>query len=247
MQIDWITVAAQIINFLVLVWLLRRFLYRPVIDAMAKREKHIFDRLNDAEERELVANNTIQEYTEQRTILLESRKHYLSETKELAEQKRKELLKVAQHEIEQKRRQWVTDLEKERCDYLDKIRDYSIQSVQQFTRQTLEDLANTELESELVNVFLQRLVSMDSKTRSILLQSSDPLLVNTSFALDKTTEACVTKAIQKQLGDNVDIHFALSAKLICGLELRTRDYHIGWTLANHLDDLDTRIEQALSK
>ena len=38
MQIDWLTVAAQILNFLVLAWLLKRFLYRPVIDAMTQRE-----------------------------------------------------------------------------------------------------------------------------------------------------------------------------------------------------------------
>ena len=41
MTIDWITVAAQIANFLVLVWLLRRFLYRPILDGIDAREAEI--------------------------------------------------------------------------------------------------------------------------------------------------------------------------------------------------------------
>ena len=48
MQIDWLTVAAQIVNFLVLVWLLQRFLYRPITEAMARREERIESRLSEA-------------------------------------------------------------------------------------------------------------------------------------------------------------------------------------------------------
>ena len=41
MSIDWITVIAQIANFLVLVWLLKRFLYRPILDGIDAREAEI--------------------------------------------------------------------------------------------------------------------------------------------------------------------------------------------------------------
>ena len=41
MLIDWFTVAAQVLNFLILVWLLKRFLYRPILDAIDAREKRI--------------------------------------------------------------------------------------------------------------------------------------------------------------------------------------------------------------
>ena len=48
MLIDWFTVGAQAVNFLVLVWLLRRFLYRPILKAIDAREKRIADQLADA-------------------------------------------------------------------------------------------------------------------------------------------------------------------------------------------------------
>ncbi|MFQ3186924.1 MAG: F-type H+-transporting ATPase subunit b, partial [Marinomonas primoryensis] len=51
MLIDWFTVIAQLINFLVLVWLLKRFLYRPILNAIDAREKRIADELADADEK----------------------------------------------------------------------------------------------------------------------------------------------------------------------------------------------------
>jgi len=50
LQIDWLTVAAQIVNFLVLIWLLQRFLYKPITNAMRRREERIEDRLAEAKE-----------------------------------------------------------------------------------------------------------------------------------------------------------------------------------------------------
>ncbi len=49
MKIDWFTLIAQVINFLILVWLLRRFLYKPILKAVDEREKKIASQLKDAE------------------------------------------------------------------------------------------------------------------------------------------------------------------------------------------------------
>ena len=48
MLIDWFTVVAEIVNFLILLWLLKRFLYKPVLNAMDKREATIASRENEA-------------------------------------------------------------------------------------------------------------------------------------------------------------------------------------------------------
>ncbi len=49
MLIDWFTVGAQVVNFAILVWLLKRFLYKPIIDAIDAREKRIALALADAD------------------------------------------------------------------------------------------------------------------------------------------------------------------------------------------------------
>src|ERR1700735_4485553 len=48
MLIDWFTVGAQALNFLILVWLLKRFLYKPILNAVDAREKLIATELSEA-------------------------------------------------------------------------------------------------------------------------------------------------------------------------------------------------------
>ena len=48
MQIDWTTLVLEIINFLVLVWILKRFLYKPVMEAIAARQRRVEGKLAEA-------------------------------------------------------------------------------------------------------------------------------------------------------------------------------------------------------
>jgi F-type H+-transporting ATPase subunit b len=41
MQIDWTTFALEVLNFLVLVWILKRFLYRPVLAVLDARQARV--------------------------------------------------------------------------------------------------------------------------------------------------------------------------------------------------------------
>lgn len=49
MLIDWFTVIAQVVNFLILVWLLKRFLYQPILNAIDAREQRVATELADAD------------------------------------------------------------------------------------------------------------------------------------------------------------------------------------------------------
>ena len=62
MPIDWFTVIAQIINFLILVWLLKRFLYRPILDGIDAREHKIASVLSNAETQKKHAENLEAQY-----------------------------------------------------------------------------------------------------------------------------------------------------------------------------------------
>ena len=53
MLIDWFTIGAQALNFLILVWLLKRFLYRPILNAIDARENLVARELSDADAKKL--------------------------------------------------------------------------------------------------------------------------------------------------------------------------------------------------
>lgn len=62
MLFDWFTVGAQVLNFLVLVWLMKRFLYKPVLDAIDAREKRIAQSLADAALKDAAAQKERDEF-----------------------------------------------------------------------------------------------------------------------------------------------------------------------------------------
>ncbi len=76
MLIDWFTVVAQIVNFLVLVWLLKRFLYKPILNAIDAREKRIASQVLKAQETEEVAKKERDAY-QQKNEDLEKQKEVL--------------------------------------------------------------------------------------------------------------------------------------------------------------------------
>ncbi|MEQ8493043.1 MAG: F0F1 ATP synthase subunit B, partial [Gammaproteobacteria bacterium] len=69
MLIDWFTVAAQAINFLVLVWLLKRYLYRPILAAVDAREARVMARLTEAQLREREAADAAEALAREREAL----------------------------------------------------------------------------------------------------------------------------------------------------------------------------------
>lgn len=244
MQIDWLTVIAQIVNFLILIWLLQRFLYRPVIEAMERREQRIAGRLQEARQREQAAGEKVQEYEARRLELEQTRQQRLNETEEAAEEKRKALLEKAREETANKHRQWQAQVEQEQQHFLKELRNYSIEAIQQIGRRTLADLANSDLETQIIQVFLQRLKSMDNATRKTLHHTQGPIIVNSAFDLDAGTKGRITSAIHEQIDESVEVEYGQSTDLLCGIELKAGGHQIGWTLADHLDHLNELMEKA---
>ena len=75
MKINWFTVIAQVINFLMLVWLLKKFLYKPILDAVNEREKKITDQLKDADDKKLLLKKN-RMISKRRTKILTSKKKH---------------------------------------------------------------------------------------------------------------------------------------------------------------------------
>ena len=95
MLIDWFTVLAQVINFLILVWLLKRFLYRPILDAIDAREKRIAQELADADTKKAEALKEREEFQHKNEEFEQQRAALLNKATEEAKAERQRLLDVA--------------------------------------------------------------------------------------------------------------------------------------------------------
>ncbi len=113
MRIDWLTVGAQIFNFLVLVFLLKRFLYAPVVEAMAAREKRITDRLRLAAEREDLARARERELQEKLADIDAQRERMRTDMREEVDAERKRMLDALRDDFAAQRARWTGELERE--------------------------------------------------------------------------------------------------------------------------------------
>src|SRR4249919_3833463 len=98
MLIDWFTVVAQVVNFLILVWLLKRFLYGPILNAIDAREKRIATELADAEAKKTEAQKERDKFEHKNEVFDQQRAALLSQAMDEAKGERQRRLDTARQE-----------------------------------------------------------------------------------------------------------------------------------------------------
>lgn len=251
MKIDWFTLIAQIVNFLVLVWLLRSFLYDRILQAMDAREKKIADQLNDAANERQAAQAEKKKYQTSLKELEDQREEKLAEARTQAETYRQELIEKAHHKADEAQAQWIESLQRERKEVLQEFRERLGQQVFSVSRRVLRELANAELEQKVLNVFLERLNSLDDEEqkaiRTALNGSAHQAEIRTGFPVSDEGREQLIRALQKQFQKGVDLQFNTAPELICGIELRAQSQRLIWTLDSYLTGLEDRVFQALEE
>lgn len=252
MQIDWLTVAAQVVNFLILVYLLRRFLYRPVMTAMARREAGIAQQLKEAESRETEAAQEAARFREKIEALARDRDALLSAAAKEVEERRKSMLEKARQEVDASRVIWQKEVERERLEILRHFKPQAAAALTRAARRMLADMADVELEQQLIRTFVKQLETLDHAVLAALRKSvhkAGEIRVTTSFEATPDTHSRIRRAIQHHLleGREMEIEFHRSETLIFGIEVNTGGRKLGWTVDDYLQTLEQELEQALAQ
>lgn len=246
MQIDWVTVAAQIANFLILVWLLQRFLYRPITRAMERREERIAERLRDAERMKDEAETEAQAYAEMQAELERRRDGLLAEAREAAEKERRTLEQAARESVDAQRREWQTQLQDQRETLVHDLRRRSAQEFYALARRALGDLADADLEEQMARSFVTQLEALDKATADKLAhetaRAGGSVAVRSRFDLSPGARRRITAALHARLGGDVEVAYETNGELACGLALKAGGQTLAWSFDSYLEGL----EQAVS-
>lgn len=251
MLIDGFTVVAQIINFLILVFLLRRFLYGPITRAMDERQARIAEQIAEAEELKRQAAEEVEAYQRQREELNERRDILLAEAKEEAETRRRESLRKARHEVEEAHAGWQRGIEAEKAAFIRDVRLGIGRQVYGVSRRVLADLADAELEQRILEVFRRRLADLDDDERRVLtatLQSTgNQAVVRSAFEISDDERDRLNQAIAILVGEEASVNYQVKSDLVCGIELIIGDYKLAWNLDDYLVDLEDALFQSLDE
>ncbi len=251
MLIDWFTVVAQVVNFLILVWLLKRFLYHPILNAIDAREKRIAKELADADAKKTEARKERDEFQRKNEEFEQQRAVLINKATEEAQTERQRLLdeaRKAADALSSKRQEALINEAHNLNQALSKRTRLEVFAI---ARKALTDLAATSLEERMAEVFTRRLREMDEPAKTslgaALKTASEPALVRSAFDLPVAQRTAIQNALNDTFSDSIAICFETAPDLISGIELSTNGQKVAWSIADYLASLEKGVDELLKE
>jgi F-type H+-transporting ATPase subunit b len=242
MRIDWWTLGLQTINLLVLLWLLGKFLFRPMVQIVAARQDAADQMLNAAKAAREEADAALKEIEAEREQAAEARDKLLASARTDAEAKREELIEAARAEAQQQYSDALAAL--------DRARDEAEARLGRQANVLATDIAARLLERPgahlLPDAFLPELESalaaLPETTRAAIATYAEPAILASARPLDEKTQAAAQAAIGRALGRDATLSFALDPTLIAGLRLSSGVVVLDANLRADLDRVRARLD-----
>ncbi|MHB9155355.1 MAG: F0F1 ATP synthase subunit delta [Endomicrobiales bacterium] len=247
MNIDWFTFSAQIIIFLILVYLLKRFLYGRLRAAVQSGEIKLRERLAEVEGAKEEARREAGKYRDMRKDLEKQREQFLADRRKEAESRRQEMLEKARNEVEELRSRRYASFNRERDAFIRGLRDSAGREVFAVSRKVLKDLAGTELEVRIIRVFLENIKKEDDRKLKEMRRGSGVIAVRSSFPLPIDTQKKIIDGMEKYLNTGNGVQFEVSPELISGIEVRAGGKAINWNIDDYLNTLESRVRDSLQE
>ena len=251
MLIDWFTVGAQALNFLILVWLMRRFLYRPILHAIDEREKRIAAELSNADAKKAEAEKERDEFQNKNAEFDQQRAALLSKATDEAQAERQRLLDEARKAADALSAKRQETLRNDAHNLNQAISRRAQKEVFAIARKALTDLATTSLEERLGEVFTRRLREMDGKAKeglgAALKTASDPAVVRSTFDVPAEQRAAIQNALNETFSAEIRVRFETAPDLISGIELTANGQKVAWSIADYLVSLEKGVDDLLKE
>ncbi|MGA3019446.1 MAG: F0F1 ATP synthase subunit B [Bryobacteraceae bacterium] len=251
MLADWFTIVAQAINFLILVWLMKRFLYKPILNAIDEREKRIATELANADAKKTEAQKEHDEFQHKNEEFDQQRAALLSKATDEAQAERRRLLDEAREAAAALSAKRQETLRNEERNLHQAISRRTQQEVFAIARKALTDLATVTLEERLGEVFTRRLREMDGKAKEglgkALQTASDPAVVRSTFDLPVEQRAAIQNALNETFSAEIRVRFETAPDLISGIELTTNGQKVAWSIADYLASMEKSVGELLKE
>ncbi|MBU4529279.1 MAG: hypothetical protein KUA43_07125 [Hoeflea sp.] len=249
MQIDWLTVAAQIVNFLVLVWLLQRFLYRPITAAMARREERIESRLSEAKTARTEVEAEAERLREQQKDLEASREEALRKVRHEAADLRSAMEDDLREEMEARRKTWENHLQEERDAFAAKLRQRAGHQVIEIVGRVLQDYVGSDLAGQVAGTFVDRLGRLDDEARDKLSaaakRADGPVKVESSVLLKPAARSQITRAVHEHIAPDIEVDYHEDGDLLLGVRLTVGEQTVEWSATRFLGRLETTLDEVI--
>lgn len=243
MLIDWFTVVAQIVNFLILVFLLHRFLYRPIVGHMTAREEKIKQEFEGASDKKKAAQDQIEEFRRKSDDLDKEVDKKIEQAQAQAKQRKKELLDEAQKHVEDQRTTWLQALEKEKEAFAREFQKRGSQEILNYVRRIMKDLADESLNNRLARVLADRIGNLGQEDKEKLQRAAraEDVIISSTFELDSAEKRKLTTVLHEICGKDAVVAYQTDGDYPLGIEARAGNIRLSWGIKSYLEELKARV------
>jgi F-type H+-transporting ATPase subunit b len=250
MLIDWFTVAAQAVNFLVLVWLLQHFLYKPILAAIDARESKIAATLAAAVARQTEAQKSSDELTGKLKAFDDERAARLAQGMLEVQKQREQLLDAARREAADLVAQQRGALSADATAIGDRMARLATAEVFSIAGKALGELASADLEERLGSVFTQRLRQLGKEAKAAfataLEQSAMNAVVRSRLAMRDAEKATLRNAVNETFSADVHLEFETVAAGDYGIELTAGGQRLAWGIHEYIKDFQEKAQALMT-
>lgn len=248
MSVDFTTMLAQIVNFTILVFVLYKFLYKPLLAAIAAREKHIADEVRNAETLAAEAEKKLEDLNKRYADIDADRTRILNEAAEEADKLRKRLEQEAQSGILEQKLLLQREFDREKALMTNEFRQTVADNFMEFARKAFKNMADETLEERFAGVFIRKLAELPRKDKKALTADAAEAAVCVTSSMEMSDEVRNTliKAVADVLEtENPQVSFAVNPHLLCGVELSVNGNVVSWNLDDYLNAVAMKTDEAL--
>lgn len=247
MHIDWITLLAQLVNFGVLIWLLKRLLYQPILTLIAAREADISKRFEAAAAQTKEAEEEKEWLRADRSALKASREGVMEDARQSADALSKKIERQAKDKAAQAQRAWMDERAHHATKLNRKVAQNAAVLLEQVAARCLHDLADEPLQHAMAKRFIATLQNADANTNKIMIShlQDKPIKITTQGTASPETRTLLETAIRKLVNKKVGIEFASNTEISPGLILEAGGQTYAWTIDSYLAEFSRALNSTL--
>lgn len=250
MNINWSTVFFQIINFLIIVWILKKYLFKPVMSSMDSREKTIQDRLLEAKEAKENAEEERKNFEYKIRSLEREKNDIMADAYKKADVEYATLLKTFNAEMAGKRKAFEEQMVMEREFLRNSVRELAGNTIVKTVADALSDLADTDIQEAILSNFINKANQGKIKKSEELkkyYENGEKISIRTAFEISSETKKEIVSALSKIVDKKISkIDFTIDSEIVCGIEIVCPPLLISYGMNTYIEELKQNLDDGLA-
>jgi F-type H+-transporting ATPase subunit b len=221
-ELSLTTFVFEIINFLVLLWILKRLFFAPIQRAIEKRKVTVTKTLEDAQEMKRDAEKLQAQYEGRMKEWEEEKSRARQELQKSLAEEQSRRLKEMEASVQSAQAKIQAQIEKDAADFRERAEHEAMKYALKFVSRLLSGFASPELETQIISLTLEHIRRDDqilAAPKEIAEPQNQMILVRTAFTLPETEKKAFLSLVKPVTGEQPPIEFSTDPKLVAGMEI----------------------------